>query len=67
MRQSLSNLTARIAIAAAGLVAVVKDAWLATATGPAVKYRPEAHYMRGPGPKWRAKHAQLSATSAAQR
>src|SRR5262249_45456222 len=19
-------------------------------------YRPEAHYMRGPGPKWRAKH-----------
>lgn len=20
-------------------------------------YRPEAHYMRGPGPKWRAKHA----------
>ncbi len=21
-------------------------------------YRPELHYMRGPGPKWRAKHAQ---------
>jgi hypothetical protein len=21
-------------------------------------YRPEAHYMRGPGPKWREKHAQ---------
>jgi hypothetical protein len=21
-------------------------------------YRPERHYMRGPGPKWRAKHAQ---------
>jgi hypothetical protein len=20
-------------------------------------YRPEAHYMRGPGPKWRAAHA----------
>lgn len=20
-------------------------------------YRPEVHYMRGPGPKWRAKHA----------
>jgi hypothetical protein len=19
-------------------------------------YRPECHYMRGPGPKWRAKH-----------
>lgn len=21
-------------------------------------YRPELHYMRGPGPKWHAKHAQ---------
>jgi hypothetical protein len=20
-------------------------------------YRPEQHYMRGPGPKWRTKHA----------
>jgi len=23
---------------------------------PAHPYRPEAHYMRGPGPKWREKH-----------
>jgi hypothetical protein len=23
-------------------------------------YRPELHYMRGPGPKWRAKHAVTS-------
>jgi hypothetical protein len=23
-------------------------------------YRPELHYMRGPGPRWRAKHAQRS-------
>ncbi|MBR0869053.1 hypothetical protein JQ633_01695 [Bradyrhizobium tropiciagri] len=23
---------------------------------PATLYRPEAHYMRGPGPAWRAKH-----------
>jgi len=22
-------------------------------------YRPERHYMRGPGPRWRAKHAPL--------
>ncbi len=22
-------------------------------------YRPEAHYMRGPGPKWRARHGDL--------
>jgi hypothetical protein len=24
--------------------------------GPVGKYRPEQHYMRGPGPKWREKH-----------
>ena len=24
--------------------------------GPGRKYRPEDHYMRGPGPKWREKH-----------
>ena len=24
-------------------------------------YRPELHYMRGPGPKWHAKHAAPSA------
>ena len=22
-------------------------------------YRPELHYMRGPGPRWRAKHLEL--------
>jgi len=25
-------------------------------------YRPELHYMRGPGPKWREKHGQSPAT-----
>jgi len=25
------------------------------------RYRPEAHYMRGPGPKWRSKNAAVSA------
>jgi hypothetical protein len=24
-------------------------------------YRPEQHYMRGPGPKWRAKHHRAGA------
>jgi hypothetical protein len=24
-------------------------------------YRPELHYMRGPGPKWREKHGQQAA------
>ena len=25
------------------------------------RYRPELHYMRGPGPKWHEKHAGLAA------
>jgi hypothetical protein len=31
------------------------DAWW-TAVGDLRSYRPELHYMRGPGPKWREKH-----------
>ena len=27
-------------------------------------YRPERHYMRGPGPKWRAKHGAERVTRA---
>jgi hypothetical protein len=27
-------------------------------------YRPELHYMRGPGPKWRAKHTAAPARQA---
>jgi len=27
-------------------------------------YRPELHYMRGPGPKWREKHGSFSLLSA---
>jgi hypothetical protein len=30
-------------------------------------YRPELHYMRGPGPKWRAKHDGSPAIEARQR
>jgi len=26
-------------------------------------YRPELHYMRGPGPKWQEKHSQPPATT----
>ena len=30
------------------------------------KYRPERHYMRGPGPKWREKHFADRQVSAAR-
>ena len=38
------------------LLSEIKGFWrgfFATAFNP---YRPELHYMRGPGPAWRAKH-----------
>jgi hypothetical protein len=31
--------------------------WCRGLVGPQV-YHPEAYYMRGPGPRWREKHAQ---------
>jgi hypothetical protein len=34
--------------------------WLGLAFG---SYKPELHYMRGPGPKWREKHASFRGRS----
>jgi hypothetical protein len=36
------------------------NAWRTFLPKQPPRYRPEVHYMRGPGPKWRAKHAQVS-------
>jgi hypothetical protein len=41
----------------------VADLWRSVTSELLTDYRPERHYMRGPGPKWRAKHAR-SAVSA---
>jgi hypothetical protein len=30
-------------------------------------YRPELHYMRGPGPKWREKHAHVTSVLSVSR
>jgi hypothetical protein len=38
--------------AAGSLLTFLGPSW----DGPHRKYRPEEHYMRGPGPKWREKH-----------
>ncbi len=35
--------------------------WAALTAGCSATYRPERHYMRGPGPKWREKHGHLDA------
>jgi hypothetical protein len=47
---SLNSMRAR-------LRAVVQNLLTAFWGGSVRQYRPEAHYMRGPGPKWREKHA----------
>ena len=42
---------------------VVADLWRTVTSDLFNEYRPERHYMRGPGPKWRAKHARNSVTA----
>jgi hypothetical protein len=62
MGQQFVNSAARLAGTFARLWNAAQNAW------PADNYHPEAHYMRGPGPKWRAKHAQVrGATFVAKR
>ena len=41
---------------AGGLIADLADL-VRTLTAAFDPYRPELHYMRGPGPKWLAKHS----------
>jgi hypothetical protein len=43
--------------------AAAKNVWRTLLPKQPSRYRPEAHYMRGPGPKWRAKNARVSAQS----
>jgi hypothetical protein len=53
MRQfSLSVVVSLLRSAVGSLVTFLSSTW----DGPVERYRPEDHYMRGPGPKWREKH-----------
>jgi hypothetical protein len=49
---------------APGLAADITDLFRALAKALFDPYRPELHYMRGPGPKWHAKHDQVRAPKA---
>jgi len=49
---ALSGLARRTAESASEFASVVRNLILDVRDS----YRPELHYMRGPGPKWRAKH-----------
>jgi len=52
-----SNL--RIVFSAAGLMPLV-TIWRRLRLEIFDSYRPELHYMRGPGPRWREKHAHIT-------
>ena len=59
---------ARLAMAGQVLASKALTTWAALVNAcrgiiadPAGAYRPEAHYMRGPGPKWRERHADREA------
>jgi hypothetical protein len=60
MLQHSSRLGQVLGFAALKARAAVANPWRTTMADPAGRYRPEAHYMRGPGPKWRAKHAPVA-------
>jgi hypothetical protein len=47
-----SVLVSLLRSAASSLLTFLSPSW----DGPVARYRPEDHYMRGPGPKWREKH-----------
>jgi hypothetical protein len=50
--RTASVLVSFLRSAVGALVTFLGPSW----DGPAKRYRPEDHYMRGPGPKWREKH-----------
>jgi hypothetical protein len=60
-----SNPTAHAVFSAVDRVAVV-EFWRALNEWIFDPYRPELHYMRGPGPKWREKHAHIGRKQSSQ-
>ena len=61
MFQQLVHVGYVLALAIVKANAAVANAWRTTMANQAARYWPEAHCMRGPDPKWRAKHAQVFA------
>ena len=57
MGQLLSNAASGLAAAALKVWTAIATAWQTMMAEQVKPYQPELHYMRGPGPKWREKHA----------
>jgi len=60
MFPQLSRVAHVLVLALAKASVAAANAWRSATANQAGRYRPEAHYMRGPGPKWRAKHAHIA-------
>ena len=60
MAQQLTKLAYVLALAVVRARAAVANVWRTAMADQAGRYCHEAHHMRGPGPKWRAKLAQVS-------
>ena len=58
MDHSLISAHLRAVFPAAGLMPLV-NVWHRLRREIFDPYRPELHYMRGPGPRWREKHANI--------
>jgi hypothetical protein len=58
----LSKPVAEVVFAAAG-VAAMAEIWRKSTSLVFDRYRPERHYMRGHGPKWREKHPDRGAVT----
>jgi hypothetical protein len=56
MSHHLSTLPSVLASATVELWTLFLRSWRTPIVGQVKTYRPEEHYMRGPGPKWREKH-----------
>jgi hypothetical protein len=58
MAQRPATLASALTSAAVRAWRAVTDSWQSMLIGGPKVYYPEAYYMRGPGPRWREKHAQ---------
>jgi hypothetical protein len=58
MAQRPSTLASALSSAAVRVWRAVRDSCQSVLIGGPKVYHPEAYYMRGPGPRWREKHAQ---------
>jgi hypothetical protein len=58
---AMSRSRAAEAVTAPSLSKAIAELWRTLTRDFSGAYRPELHYMRGPGPKWHAKHAAMPA------